>query len=177
MNWSSFLTHLQAKHPGEPQALAKIAHAVGMAKEGLQILTAMGHGFYLTAGAGFEAPNWPRPMFHVDAAPNGRLVNSEFELEELGSGWFDTLEKAQFWDGLDTQFSGRGGVARKGLPQVLGSISIDELMQFAAKQAAEKSARILEFKLARQRQKDDSTGVPASPASPPIEAVKKENVR
>jgi hypothetical protein len=150
VDWNKFLIHLQSKHPGEAQNLARIAHGIGMIKEGLQMLAQMGHHYHLTAEGPLHVPDWPKMMFHVDSAPNGRLVNSEFELDDLGPGWFSTLEAAQFWDGLDTQFAGRGGVARKGLPQVLNEVSIDDLLAFAVKQAQAKAERIAAFKAARK---------------------------
>jgi hypothetical protein len=39
-------------------------------------------------------------------------VYTEKEAEELGAGWFDSLLRAQLWDGMETQFNGRGGVPK-----------------------------------------------------------------
>jgi hypothetical protein len=65
-------------------------------------------------------------MFHVNAAPNGRMVLSEYELYDLGEGWCNSLEEAQVRDGIMAQFAGRGGVSRRSLPVLTGN-PLDEV--------------------------------------------------
>lgn len=146
MDFPGLRRHLLAMHPLDPQRQARIERALAQAEESLGALASLGHLFHLAEGSGEAFPEFPRRVFHVDAAPNGRLVYGEAELAELGPGWYDTLEKAQFADGLDTQFMGRGGVNRKGLPAILQTLSLAEVIALATEAAANKQKRIEEFK-------------------------------
>ena len=123
-----------------------IEHALRTAEESLNMLSSLGHRFHLAEGPGPIHPQWPKKLFHIDSAPNGRMVADEHEAAELGPGWFDTLNAAQFSDGMDAQFTGRGGVKRGGLPAILHTWSLEELSQFTADAEAEKQRRIFEFK-------------------------------
>lgn len=109
-----------AEHFHKPQTLMRMDHAFKAIEQGLGELASMGHPFHLEAGtAPVEEFPWPRVYFHVDSAPNGRMVASPWELAELGAGWFPTLQEAQHDDGMKTQFAGRGGVGRRDLPTVV----------------------------------------------------------
>lgn len=112
MDWEGLKRKLAAEHYNEPQTLGRLEVALRSAQEALQILSGHGHHFHLADGPGKPYPEWPRTLFHVDLAPNGRLVYTEWEAKDLGPGWFDTLQKAQHWDGVETQFNGRGGVPK-----------------------------------------------------------------
>lgn len=112
MDWQGLSRLLLADHQHEPQTLGRLELALKMAQEALQMMAGHGHQFHLAPGPGPVHPEWPRKLYHVDSAPNGILVYTEKDAEELGPGWFDSFQKAQFWDGLETQFNGRGGVAK-----------------------------------------------------------------
>lgn len=109
-------TRLLATHHSKPQTQELVRGALALVAEGLRRLEALGLQFHLDPGPGSVGDEWPRMMFHVDAAPNGRLVRSRWELADLGPGWFNTLEEAQHADGVATQFAGRGGIGRRDLP-------------------------------------------------------------
>jgi hypothetical protein len=99
--------------------------AVKQLEEGLGALASLGHYYHLEEGLTHIELTWPRLLFHAEKAPNGRLCLNEFEKFELGTGWFETLEAAQHWDGTQAQFEGRGGVKRDRqalLPLGLGSV-------------------------------------------------------
>lgn len=111
---------LLAVHHDRPQNGARVGHAFRAIEEGLAELMSLGHPFHIVEGPPpLEGEIWPRLYFHVKAAPNGRMVNSQWDLADLGEGWFGSLEEAQHADGMETQFAGRGGVGRKDLPMVI----------------------------------------------------------
>lgn len=142
---------LLAEHHAKPQNLSRIEHEFGRLGEALAALAALGHLYHLAEGSPGSGEVWPRLYFHVHAAPNGRVVNSRWELAELGPGWFPTLDEAQHDDGVATQFAGRGGVGRKSLPAVVAGAevavaSLDERREaikreFVARQRAAKAAK------------------------------------
>lgn len=142
-----------AEHYGKPQNLSRIEYEFARLGEALAALAVLGHQYHLVDGPDGPAEReeiWPRIYFHVSAAPNGRVVASKWELDELGPGWFPTLEAAQHTDGMETQFAGKGGVGRKTVPAVVpGSEpavdSLDERREklkrdFLASQRAARSA-------------------------------------
>lgn len=112
MDWQGLSRKFASDHPHSPQTLGRLEVAINQAREALQIMAGHGYVYHLAEGTGQPLPAWPRKLYHVDQAPNGVLVYTEKEAEELGPGWFDTLARAQFWDGMETQFNGRGGVAK-----------------------------------------------------------------
>jgi hypothetical protein len=151
MDWAGLRRALNAAHAGDLQTLERIDHALRDAQQAMDALAALGHRFWLTRTPQPAMPHWPRMLFHVNSAPNGRIVRSEFEAADLGPGWFDTLEAAQHWDGVETQFAGRGGVPRTSLPATMGLDAATIALQ--AQQAAKAKAQaIAEFKAARGAQ-------------------------
>lgn len=112
MDWQGLSRQLLAEHQHEPQTLGRLELALKMAQEALQLMAGHGHVYHLAEGPGEKLPEWPRKLYHVDSSPNGIIIYSEEEAIALGPGWFDSFQKAQFWDGLETQFNGRGGVAK-----------------------------------------------------------------
>lgn len=120
MNWRAFRVRLQAEHHQSSQKVAEIELACHQAENALQLFARLGHQFHLAPGPEPEADGWPKILFHVDSAPNGRLVRNEYEAEELGDGWFDNLNDAQHNYGMKTQFAGRGGVGLRSLPVASG---------------------------------------------------------
>lgn len=145
-SWTSLLQHLQAEHPNDAQLCGRLERAVRLLREGCEELERAGHQFHLEEGQGAPWPEWPRMMFHSDAAPNGRLVRSRWEAGELGPGWFFTLADAQHWDGTEAQWAGRGGVPRKSLPALLPGASA--LNSFDP--VAERARIIAEFRAKRE---------------------------
>ncbi len=102
---------LAAKHFDKPQNIHRVGLALDLIEEGLRHLAGLGHQFHLELGP--ENPDlhdWPRTYFHLTAAPNGRPVNSRYDLADLGPGWFPTLQEAQLDEGLQRQMHGRGGL-------------------------------------------------------------------
>lgn len=93
--------------------------AVAQVEAGLTALGRLGHRYYLEPGPPPDADQWPRVMFHVEAAPNGRVVASDFARHELGEGWFYTLAEAQHAEGMRAQFAGRGGVGDRSVPMLV----------------------------------------------------------
>lgn len=114
--WQNLERSLHSQHPGDMQANATIKHAVHLAKDALVLLAQVGHQFHLAEGFGEPAPDWPRLLFHIDQDPNGRLVLCEADAIELGAGWFDSLESAQHWDGVQTQFALKSGRPKYNMP-------------------------------------------------------------
>lgn len=119
MNWRDFTTALHSAHFGRPQELAKIDRAIKQIKEGLEVLASLGHPFYPAKGTGEASSEWPRVMFSIQQAPNGRVIDGPWEYSQLGPGWYDTLEEAQMADGSAQSFTGRGGAQRSGLPVIV----------------------------------------------------------
>ena len=149
MDWKGLRNHLLAKHPQDAQRCARVDHALRSAEEALSLLTGLGYVFHLEEGPGEKFPEFPCMMFHVDAAPNGRLVHCQEEVEELGPGWFRTLIESQLWDGTQTQFAGRGGVKRQSLPAVQRPPTLEEVMEFRKQVEEAKKKLIEEFKSGR----------------------------
>jgi hypothetical protein len=116
MDWRGFRNQILAKHSASPQNSHALDLAIRSAEEAMSVLAKHGHHFHLAPGDGPSFSDWPKKMFHMDAAPNGRLVQNEYELWDLGEGWCETLEEAQHSDGMATQFRGRAGVNRRALP-------------------------------------------------------------
>lgn len=145
MDWAGLKRELEAAHTGDMLALERIRHALQAAEYALSELARLGHRYWLTEEPQQAKPAWPRLLFHVDAAPNGRLVRSEFEAAELGPGWFDSLAAAQHWDGVETQFAGRGGVPRTAVPTAL-ALDLRDIARQQAEAAAAKQRTIDEFK-------------------------------
>jgi hypothetical protein len=128
MDWQGLSRKLFADHQHQPQTLGRLELAMKQAQEALQIMEGHGHVYHLAEGHGPKHPEWPRTLYHVDSAPNGVVAYTEQEAADLGPGWFDSFQKAQFWDGLETQFNGRGGVAkspRVPVPSLLCKIEND----------------------------------------------------
>jgi hypothetical protein len=94
------------------QSVQQIRSALSLVAEGLRMLEVMGEQYHLSPGPQPPMAEWPRIMFHALSAPNGRMVQSEWELADLGEGWWPTLEEAQLHEGENAQWRGRGGVER-----------------------------------------------------------------
>lgn len=140
---------LLAEHHQRPQNVRRVQIALVKIDEGLKELNSLGHPFHLMQGPrppaiDLELSGWPKVMFHQDAAPNGRLVATKWELADLGPGWFVTAAEAAHWDGLATQFAGRGGVPRRDVPALVPDEKV------SGESAAEVRARLIsEFKQQR----------------------------
>lgn len=110
---------LQASHHHDPQACQVIQSALAEIQHGLDLLTRLGHVYHLEPGPPFDLPPWPKILFHVESAPNGRVVNSYWEAADLGPGWWPTLTEAQQREGIRAQFAGRGGIGDRSLPMLV----------------------------------------------------------
>ncbi len=113
MKWPEFSRPILAAHSGRPQEIAMLTQALRGIEDGLAVLARHGHIFGLVSGPGTPPPAWPRTLFHIHLAPNGRVVRDEGEYNELGPGWYDTMEAAQHASGMDTQMALRGGLPRQ----------------------------------------------------------------
>lgn len=151
MDWTGFRRLILSQHSGKPQEMAYLKEALDSMESGLSVLVRMGHHYHLAEGEGTAHPEWPKTYFHVESAPNGRLVLNEFELYELGIGWCETLEEAQHRDGIVQQMRGRGGVRRPSqLPMV---ISESETMDQVIERRAAEYRKQREARIARQQEK------------------------
>lgn len=119
MNLTDLTQRLHADHFSSPQACLTISTAVAEVEHGLALLARLGHVFHLEAGPPYHLPEWPRILFHVESAPNGRVVNSWWEANDLGPGWWPTLSEAQQREGIRAQFAGRGGIGDRSLPMLV----------------------------------------------------------
>ena len=95
-----------------------LSKAIEEVRHGLGLLAKMGHIYHLHPGVSYALPEWPKILFHITSAPNGRVVNSIWEALELGYGWWPTLQEAQNKEGVRAQFMGRGGVGDRALPML-----------------------------------------------------------
>jgi hypothetical protein len=150
MFWPDFLSDILARHTGKPQTQRRLEIAVAEVRKGLEAMAAAGEIWHLEAGAGSIPEHWPRIMFHALSAPAGKLVRSEFELADLGEGWYDTLAEARNFEGIQLQNAGRGGIPRRGLPAIGRPKSLEVLAAEAQAAEAAKAAKIAEFKAAHK---------------------------
>lgn len=151
MDWDGLKRVLFAEHSGDPRTLAYMEEAIRQGRESLRLFAQHGHQYHLAPGPGAPQGAWPRMMFHVNSAPNGRMVQNEYELYDLGEGWEDSLEAAQVKDGIMAQFSGRGGVSRRSLP-VLTKVDQEHNAEWDAFNSENKRAAIAAFKAAAQQE-------------------------
>lgn len=112
----------QADHHHDMQSQEKVRLAFSALDDAITTLSHLGHQYHLAPGTADAVPEWPRVMFHVEAAPNGRVVQSLYEAQELGDGWWDTLQAAQHAEGVRAQFAGRGGIGDRSVPMLVGSV-------------------------------------------------------
>ena len=103
----------------QPQRLAIAERALASIAEGLRDLAGLGLLAHLAPGPAPVEPEWPRVLFHADAAPNGRLVRDQWEASELGPGWAESFNEAAHGAAVDYQYAARGGVQRRGLPALV----------------------------------------------------------
>ena len=115
MDWKTFSAKIKSDHSGQMQHEWAIDRAMAELQSGLNALTRLGHPFHLEPGPPPVDKPWPRMFYHEDCH-GGLLVHGPEYLVDLGPGWCDTLAEARQQAGLDTQFMGRGGVHRGGLP-------------------------------------------------------------
>lgn len=119
MNLAELAQRLLADHHHDPQACQTIVTSLGEIERGLGLLAKLGHVFHLENGPAYDLPQWPRVLFHVESAPNGRVVNSWWEADELGPGWWPTYSEAAHREGVRYQFAGRGGIGGRSLPMLV----------------------------------------------------------
>ena len=119
MKLNELSTRLQAEHHHDQQACLTISAAVAEVEHGLGFLARLGHVYHLEPGPAYDLPEWPRLLFHVTSAPNGRVVRSWWEARDLGPGWWPTYAEAQYKEGVRAQFAGRGGIGDRSLPMLV----------------------------------------------------------
>lgn len=114
MNFRSLRAEIEFAHKGDTSLQVRLDGALRQLEEALGVLSRHGHHFHLSEG---HQPHveFPKTMYHF--LKGQRLVRSEFELRELGWGWYPSLRDAEYAEGRDVQFAGRGGVRRKNLPE------------------------------------------------------------
>lgn len=135
---------LLALHIDDMQTITRIIHSVRELESGLAALARLGHPFHLETGhCPVPRTEWPSIWFHAQAAPHGRSFTNEYDLREQGPNWFPTALEAQLWDGMQTQFTGRGGVKRTG---VLVALALEDDSAQVAAQTAETARLVAEFK-------------------------------
>jgi hypothetical protein len=118
MELKSLESQLLAEHHHDLQAAETVSKAIAEIRRGLELLSRLGHIYHLQPGVPYPLPDWPKILFHVTSAPNGRVVRSVFEAIELGYGWYPTLQEAMHKEGVKAQFRGRGGVGDRALPML-----------------------------------------------------------
>lgn len=119
MKLNELSTRLQAEHHHDQQACLTISAAVAEVEHGLGFLARLGHVYHLEPGPAYDLPEWPRLLFHITSAPNGRVVRSWWEARDLGPGWWPTFSEAQYKEGVRAQFAGRGGIGDRSLPMLV----------------------------------------------------------
>ena len=117
MNLKTLRSDVEWAHKGRPQEQALCDSALRQIEEALAVLSRFGHHFHLAEGHQ-PGTRFPRYVYHF--LKGQRLVGSEWELKELGWGWYDSFRDAELAEGRDIQFAGRGGIRRKQLPAVNG---------------------------------------------------------
>jgi len=110
---------LTSLHPDRPQAQRTIELALAEVHSALTRLSSLGHHFHLEEGTAEQVREWPRVLYHLESSPCGRVVNSHWDYEELGPGWYGSLAEAKYHAGLEAQFAGRGGVRVPNLPMII----------------------------------------------------------
>jgi len=181
MRLNELLTRLQALHHHDLQAVTTLTAAVAEVDHGLALLARLGHVYHLEAGPPYELDEWPRLLFHVTAAPNGRIVGSWWEARELGEGWWPTLQEAQNKEAIKAQFRGRGGVGDKSLPMLQDADIRPHYDPDAPSPPKDNGKIIKEFKDARTTNGGssahngsaadaDRAAAPAQPAAPDLGA-------
>lgn len=80
-------------------------------------LAGLGHPLHVEEGyQSPPVPGWPRAMFHLTQP--AKAIWCQGELDELGDGWYPTMEEARQQHGLNKQYE-RGGIFNRALPQML----------------------------------------------------------
>lgn len=136
---------------GKPQQIKLADLACRELTSGVQLLRSLGCQVWVTEIEPPAAEQWPRLFFHPTAAPNGRMVLCEADWRELGPGWHTTALAAALADGMETQFAGRGGVARKGALVLVS----DEDSKFYELPEVVKHRLIEQFKRERDQTNDN----------------------
>lgn len=97
MDWNGIHRHFEALHHTSPSEQARVNAILNNIEQNVIELAKLGHIVHLADGKGPEDSweEWPRLMYHLTLAPNGRRVESEEEASDLGPGWFYTFEDVQ----------------------------------------------------------------------------------
>lgn len=80
-------------------------------------LAGLGHPLHIEEGyRSPPPPGWPKAMFHLTEP--AKVIHCQGDLDELGDGWYPTMEQARHEAGLTKQYQ-RGGIFNRALPQML----------------------------------------------------------
>jgi hypothetical protein len=105
------LRNALANHHIEHPQRAKLAEmALDEVQSGIAKLASLGHNYHLIEGTPDAPLEWPKMVYNLTQEP--RVVHHQSDLDDLGPGWYDTIEAARQHDALGTQYLGRGGVAK-----------------------------------------------------------------
>jgi hypothetical protein len=123
MDWVTLRGEMQHSHADSPQIAHKCEAALRQLEEALGALAAHGHFFHLEEGLNGAGHPRPWPRWYYKMGQPRRLVGSEWELQEMGFGWFDTPYDSQLAEGYEYQFAAKGGVRRHNLPSALPQVA------------------------------------------------------
>lgn len=115
MNWRE---RIVADWPDDLQKNHRAKTALAELDRVLSELAGLGHPLHVEDGyVPPPPPGWPKARFHLHAG--ARIVRSQVELEELGEGWYATMEEARHAAGMAKQYQ-RGGIWNpRALPTML----------------------------------------------------------
>lgn len=135
MNWREKIT---TDWPNDLQKAHKCRQALIDLDRALGELAGLGHPLHIEEGyQAPPAPGWPKAMFHISQPP--KAIWCQGELDELGDGWFPTMEEARTAHGLVKQYE-RGGIFSRALPSMLHQTP-QEVYRLEQEAYAEREAR------------------------------------
>lgn len=137
-----------------PQNTLRAERALRELEEALGALSAMGHRLYVTEQPIPDLAEWPRMVYHLEAAPQGRYCPDIWAFWDLGPDWFFTYGDAQHASGMRAQMAGRGGVFTSGLPAPTNLIPSPD-------DSAERKAELIrQFRESQRAQKESTNASP-----------------
>jgi len=114
MNWRDKIV---TDWPNDLQKAHRCRTALQDLERALLDLAGLGHPLHVEEGyLPPPPPGWPRAMFHLTEP--ARSIHCQGDLDELGDGWYPTMEEARNAKGLQKQYE-RGGIFNRALPTML----------------------------------------------------------
>ena len=133
MNWRE---RIIADWPDDLQRNHRAKTALAELDRILSELAGLGHPLHVEEGyVPPPPPGWPKALFNVHAG--ARVVRSQQELDDLGEGWFPTMEEARHDEGMRKQLQ-RGGIFN---PRQMPTLLSQTPAQILANQEASIKAR------------------------------------